>query len=566
LKDALTRQFGAAARGIVEAEVDAHLSGGTVKLQREDLDAIERNVLTAMKQRRTGTLGGSSGLTRGRMGAMSRSAPNLDITSNSAAASSMATAPAAAPRGMVATPFPKAQPSTLTRVASTGSVPAPAPKGKARTGRAPFAVAIGDDGRFEPDLPSARVKVEPKYPVPLPPKLKPMDHWDLIVAFDSAKHQQEKKMVHEAGKAAKKEKFKATLDGQMDEIREIQAREADERTQERDLMLAQVEENKRHDAAEEEKRHTKKLNQLKSNTDMLEILGRQKRKDDAKKQREADLLTQYLENEKYQAEQDAIARRHDYAKRCAAAQEELQADRKMREERKLAEWEEDKRLMKLRQEMMDEAEAKNAKAVQDRKDRIEAVGRTLGAAVADRDAQLEAELEARVKRVQEESNRAAEEASRKKMESHQRKVTEMLEVRAKQVEEFHRRGEDDKEASRKQLEIFKQQLLESNEQERQKVEKRRKAREDLDISLIEKQRINAGIHPQHIMMTPRNKKTELSYNKVLFEQMKAETFQMDAVDTLLMNAQDKGKLLSMGSVAPYNDAIHPLEMEAPDVS
>ncbi|CAE7222480.1 TUBA3 [Symbiodinium necroappetens] len=35
------------------------------------------------------------------------------------------------------------------------------------------------------------VEVNPKHPVPLPPKLKPMDHWDLIVAFDTHKFRKE---------------------------------------------------------------------------------------------------------------------------------------------------------------------------------------------------------------------------------------------------------------------------------------------------------------------------------------------------------------------------------------
>merc|ERR1711953_345803 len=91
----------------------------------------------------------------------------------------------------------------------------------------------------------------------------------------------------------------------------------------------------------------------------------------------------------------------------------------------------------------------------------------------------------------------------------------------------------EKEAEKKQLAIYKQQQEESNQQEKAKLEKMRKAREELDIHLIDHMRRNAGVHPQHVMMTPRNKKTELNYNKALFEQTEHEGFQSGVVGTMM---------------------------------
>merc|ERR1711948_216546 len=101
----------------------------------------------------------------------------------------------------------------------------------------------------------------------------------------------------------------------------------------------------------------------------------------------------------------------------------------------------------------------------------------------------------------------------------------MLATRARQIEEQGKDAKLEKEEGQKQLKIFKQQQEESNQQEKAKLEKMRKAREELDIHLINQMRRNVGIHPQHVMMTPRNKKTELNYNKALFEQMEHEGFQ-----------------------------------------
>jgi len=104
----------------------------------------------------------------------------------------------------------------------------------------------------------SRVVVRPKYPVPLRPKLKPMDHWDLIVAFDSEKFRQEEEGFHlHGGKHETFEKFRDRLDGQMDEIRELREQEEAERRREREDMLAQVEENRRTEEAEAEKERSK---------------------------------------------------------------------------------------------------------------------------------------------------------------------------------------------------------------------------------------------------------------------------------------------------------------------
>merc|ERR1712187_302812 len=145
----------------------------------------------------------------------------------------------------------------------------------------------------------------------------------------------------------------------------------------------------------------------------------------------------------------------------------------------------------------------------------------------------------------------------------------MLAVRAKQIEERGKDDEEEREADKRQLARFKQQCEDMKREEAEKDEKRRKAREDLDINLITQQRINAGIHPHHVMMTPRNKKTELGLNKVIFKQMAQEGFQCEAIDKLYKepgkDMHPEGKLLPFPTVPRYTGDIHPIELEPPDV-
>merc|ERR1711879_577327 len=107
------------------------------------------------------------------------------------------------------------------------------------------------------------------------------------------------------------------------------------------------------------------------------------------------------------------------------------------------------------------------KAVQDRMDRLDRLSATFGAALKEREEKAEAALQASIKRVQEEGERASKEDAERRKREHDRKVNDMLVVRAKQV----------KEAGKQQAEIFKQQLAEGIAKDDAKKEKARKARE-----------------------------------------------------------------------------------------
>merc|ERR1719498_1488576 len=137
----------------------------------------------------------------------------------------------------------------------------------------------------------------------------------------------------------------------------------------------------------------------------------------------------------------------------------------------------------------------------------------------------------------------------------------MIAIRERQAEEKRQREKADHTEGQRELQKFREDVAEDNRKEREKQERRRKAREDQDQELINKMRINAGIHPHHVMMTPRNKKTELGYNKAIFEQMHKEDFMVDRVQHLFANPgkdhHPEGKLIHFPTIPRYTGEIHP---------
>jgi len=562
LTDALTRQFGESSRGLVETHVNGHLGSSKGQIGRQDLDAIEKGILQSMREQRGSTKSMN----------LSRSAPSIgSATGRSGMSNAGATGAFPPSTPARATPFKlplgTTNPGTVARSNSAGSLTT-APKLKPRR-PAPYGLSITKGSEFIDESARSGVKLLPRYPVPMPPKLKPMDHWDLMVAFDSHKYRTEEKALHQTGAYAAQMSFKKTLDDQMLEVQENWDNEAQGKREEALLMLAQVEENKIYHEEEQAIVDRKRDEQGKVNSSMLGGIQREREKAAARKAKECEEVTAWLEAERQQKEEDEREQRIQYALKCAAAKKSLEENRAERAERLRLEQENEKRLMKIRDQIADEKEAAKQKAFQDRKDHIDRVAGTLGAAVADRDAKDAADLEARIKAVQEASNRKAMEDARRKQDTHDRLTREMV---ATLDDQMAARGRDDvevKAADKRQMLIYAKEHEDSKRAEAEKLEKRRLARENQDKELIGQIRINAVIHPQHIMMTPRNRKTELGYNKAIFEQMGREGFMTDQIATLRAKPQKdhhpEGKLCPFPTIPRYTGEIHPIELEMPDV-
>lgn len=572
LKTALTRQFGEQAREVVETHVDQHLGGGKGQIGREHLDTLEKAIMSTMRQQRgsTKSLQGSAKSLQ-----LSKSAPFLNSTAGSSQGGAIAPLPPATP--VLATqlklPIGTSNPgSSLVRAASSGGLSNTGLKAKKPIRPAPYGLSITGANEFADESARSGVKLQARYPVPLPPKLKPMDHWDLIVAFDSQKYKQEEYDMHVRGNYARQRAFKKVLDDQSLEIQEGRDNDAKGLDEERLLMLAQVEENKKYAQEEEALIHRKRDEQSKVNESMMGEIYKYRDKEAYRKRKEEEEVTAWLAQEKAQKEEDDRIQKIEYARKCAAAKKSLEENRKMREDAKRAEEENEKRLMKLRDQIADENEAKKQKAFQDRKDHLDRVEKTLGAQVAGRDAQDAADLEAKIKQIQEESNRKSMEDAKRRQDNHNAKVKDMVETRQRQIADKHRDDGVQLAEEKELMKVYKKQCEDGVEEERLKAENKRKARGAQDEELIAKVRENAGIHPHHVMMTPRNRQTELGYNKIIFEQMMKEDFRPSDVTSTLTKKLGKpgfghhpeGKLCPMPTIPRYTGEIHPLELENPD--
>lgn len=557
LKDALTRQFGEQARDLVEAHVAAQLSSSKGAIGRQDLDIIEQGILSSMR-----TLRGST-----RSLKASQSAPGLSPGVSRSPQIGGARAPAS-PVKMPTVPIGTSNPGTVARSGSSPALPHPKLK---NIRPAPFGLSITNASEFVDQSARSGVKIEgrARYPVPKPPMLKPLDHFDLMVAFDSKKYQIEEKEDTETGAYNAQMSFKKTLDDQMIEVQQGWDNDKAGKQEEADLMAAQIIENKRYWQEEEDILNAKKDAQSKVNESMMDGIYKNRKKIADRKDKECEEVTAWLSAEKDQRDEDERQQKIIYAKKCATAKANLEANRAERAERIRLDMENEKRLMKIRDQIADEQEAAKQKALQDRKDHIDKVAGTIGAAIEERDKKEASDLEAKIKRIQEESNRKAMEDARNKQEVHLRKVKEMLATRVEQIKTKHAHDGEELAQDKRQMVVFAADFEASKREDKEKEEKRRLAREEQDQTLIHQIRINAGIHPQHVMMTPRNRKTELGYNKAIFDQMVKEEFMVDKVEEMRNKPQrdihPEGKLLPFPTIPRYTGEIHPIELEQPDV-
>lgn len=587
LKTALTRQFGESARSVVEAHVDATLGRTKGKIGREHIDEIEKAIMGTMREQRGSTRGPPTMKSMPTMSKssplMTKSAPSLPLgnltglSSTGAASLPPATPPVQTsqvklPLG-ISLPSGLSNPGTVARAASSTALDPPKKKKPVRP--APYGMSITGAPGFEfiDDTARSGVKLQPRYPVPVRPKLKPMDHWDLMVAFDSQKYKKDEYELHTKGNYERQMRFKKTLDDQMIEVQGMRDNEAQGREEERLLMEAQVEENEKYKQEEEALIQKKKDLSQACNDSMLGDIQKYKDQEARRKKTEEQEVTAWLAEEKRKKDEDARNQAIEYNRKCEQAKADLEENRRLRAEKKRLEDENEIRLMKLRDQIADENEAKKQKALQDRKDHIERVSKTVGAAIADKDAQDAADLDAKIKRIQEEANRRSMEDARSRQDAHNAKVKDMVETRQRQVIERTALDHLEKEADQAMLRRMKKEYEEAVAEDNRKAEARRKAREDQDAELIANMRVNAGIHEQHVMMTPRNRSTELSYNKAIFEQMYKEGFRPDDVTATLTKKQGKpgfthhpeGKLLPFPTIPRFTGEIHPLELDQPDV-
>merc|ERR1711920_624136 len=247
--------------------------------------------------------------------------------------------------------------------------------------------------------------------------------------------------------------------------------------------------------------------------------------------------------------------------KCKVALENLDAARAEADKKKQAERQADIKCAQDAIKAMDKAEGDNKAAVKARMDQIEKNCATLGAEIAGRDARLEQELQDRITRVQNESDRLAKEDQQRRASSHAKKVGEMLAGLNQQCKEREEGKVADREADRKQAIKFKEDYEEGLRKDKADLEKVRKARADQDLELIAAIRRSAVVHPKNYLIDHEGQKVDLAYNRVLFEQMVGEGYRTDISNEFVSKARHGGKLDPKPSVGRYDGPIDELEMQ-----
>lgn len=599
LKSALVKHFGEGFADVIDAEVNARLrSAHEGRLSREDIDAVERAVV-ASKRVREGTACKASAAVLGdaaiKVPRRTRSMPSLpcakrDVDLNCRAkplASSqralpkeqLSVAPPPLPNNAPACPSSQSRPPSSTAASLRGLLapvrpvlvnpgpplqPTPHPSRNNRKGgkaEPPYGVAIMADDEDAVSEKSG-VQANPKFPVPLRPRFKAMDHWDVIVAYDTQKHVLEHDAFVKAGKVAAVEKQRHRLDGQMEEIRQIRDDEAERLRMEREEMLAMVEENRRLDAAEAKQRHDRREDMKRITDDMLADINRKRKREEDRKKRDENMMTAWLKNERERKEEHERIQAEEFRKKCEAMKAEIAEVVKMKQAQKT----EAMSYSSAEQckEMEDRAKADRA-AVQARMDQIDRNCSTLGAEIAGRDAEAERQLLEKIKRVQEESNRASKEDAERRKNDHNRRTREMLNKLGDQMKERAERSKIEKQEGKHQAELFKADCERGLKKDRDEAERRRQARAVQDRTFIAQMRSSLAVHPRNYLVTGPEQRTEVAYNRIMFERMKAEGFMTDTADKMLAHGYHKGKIDPFPSVGRYEGKIEEHELKELEV-
>ncbi|CAK9073526.1 Hypothetical protein SCF082_LOCUS35986, partial [Durusdinium trenchii] len=365
-----------------------------------------------------------------------------------------------------------------------------------------------------------------------------------------------------AGKHEQQSKVKNILDEQMKECHKMWEEKEKARRQERQDMLDQIQENKRLSQAEKAQRDAIRDKAKEINEMSLESLRRRRKAEEERRQREQETMLKWMQDEHTRQREQRKADAEEHARKCQQAKDEMNEAiaeaarrKKARPDLSLPQ----KAFAQAGEKAADDAEAKNRAAVQARLDQIERNCEIIGAEIAGRDARMEAELQAKIQKIQEDADRASkEDADRRKAErdAKVRSMLDSLDLQMKQREEDAQREKDE---NIKQAQIWKREYEEGLAADRAKEEKARQARETMDQQLVAiMRRLGTRIHPRDFG-AELTQQQECAYNRGLYEKMASENFMMPLTSHFLDQATHTGKLEPFPSVGRYKGDIHPLE-------
>merc|ERR1740121_2013976 len=341
----------------------------------------------------------------------------------------------------------------------------------------------------------------------------------------------------------------------MSEVRMYREMDDRARQAEQDQMRADAEANARKKKADEEAEE-QRLRALKAeNLQILDGLAQKRQREKDKKARDAQRMSDWPEDERSRKECEDRERAIEHNAKCKQAREEMQAAQEAAAARKKALQEAERAYVMEQQQRMDDAVAAGRQGIMDRMAQIEKNTATIGKEIAERDAKAERELQEKIRRVQEQSDREAKEDAERRKATRDRNISEML---ASLDDQCQKRAEDAvavKEADRQQAKVWKDQYEEGLAKDRAEAEKRRLARDSLDATLIDQMRVQVAVHPENFGITDKSKNLDVAYNRMMYEQMHKEGFMAETTENMLVDAREKEarkKEIALAHATPYS--------------
>lgn len=359
------------------------------------------------------------------------------------------------------------------------------------------------------------------------------DQWDLIIRYDKRNFEAE-----EAKKAASKrgltQSYRKDLDSQMARVYEKRHELLQERGRDNQAMQEEQRKVDREVAAE-------KAEQARKVEVMREAQTRAKLEREKIEQREADrrkrerdhLLMQVKREEMEDAERERLRKeqqRRGAKEIVASMQEQMEA----RNRRRVEEAKEDKLMAERYLREQDRKEREREAAVQARKDHLEFISKRMGTGlVLEKENKEKADELSMIKAQAEMEKRFVEDAARKKEQSAKR-ISEMKDVLAIQIEEKQKRTQLMRKEELEQGAIFAKQSAQASVEDRELVQRRREQRRILDTYLAKQIEGNRSHRDGLEKTMPHLARREVELNQSIFREMQKDGFNPPETDKYLL--------------------------------
>lgn len=365
---------------------------------------------------------------------------------------------------------------------------------------------------------------KPRYSWPAKPVAKPMDHWDLLVKYDKEKYDREQ-VAGLGDKHSSQKAYKDLLDQQMIEVYGRRQEMIEERQRDREVMQIEGQNYANAEARREEEHEKERARQR------YEFGDRAMRKAETKKRRENDEKKrdgqeiQDRMNKMKEADREADRKKKLMWKaRNQEMKDTLQFVLDEKQRKREQEFAEDKAMARRYLAMLDQQEEEKRAALQKRKDQLNAVERTMGAAQGEARAAQERADHERMMRALAKADKEAKEAAEKKAADHNARVQDMLASLDAQMMEKTEALRAEKTMQERQAVIFAEQAKEANDREERKMQALRDARGEMDGFLVQQMKFQVGVHSEH-RVNPTQVSNEMKYNGALLRRIRGdETF------------------------------------------